>query len=204
MNRKRKLLNISLIKKKNSFFIVLCVIFVGFIGYSYFQTRTENSAITSSSERVAPNFELPDLQGKFHRLDEYRGQMILLHFWASWCAPCLDEIPQWVELAQTFAKKPLKLVAISLDQSWEDAQKVLPSQKLPENVISLLDLSAKTPDLYGTYQFPETYLIGPDQKIKAKWVGPQDWGSDPMRKQLEQMAGAISGSLDRSQARPNR
>lgn len=128
-----------------------------------------------SKAKPAPRFELKDASGKVHRLHDYRDKLVLLHFWASWCPPCLDEIPQWVELATRFKDQPVQLVAISLDDAWEEAQKVLPDRNLPANLISVLDVTTKLPEEYGTYQFPETYLLDGEQKIIAKWVGPQDW-----------------------------
>jgi peroxiredoxin len=164
--------------------LILCVIAV--ISYNF--TRPESVKKESdhfSQFKIAPDFELPDAQNKMHKLDEWSGNLVILHFWATWCPPCLEEIPQWVELDTYFKGKKIKMVAVSLDQSWEDAHKVLPSQKLPPNIISLLDSKNQVPEAYGSFQYPETYLIGPDRKILMKWVGPQDWGSEPIRKFIE-------------------
>jgi cytochrome c biogenesis protein CcmG/thiol:disulfide interchange protein DsbE len=129
--------------------------------------------------RPAPAFELKDHSGALHTLAEARGKLVLVHFWAAWCPPCLSEIPDLVELAQKLDENrgKFRVFAISLDEKWEDAEKVLQSAKLPSDMISLLDGGAKIPDLYGTYQYPETYLIDPDGKILAKWVGAQPWSS---------------------------
>ncbi len=143
------------------------------------------SAPTASTLREAPVFTLPSRAGKIVSLKDFQGATVILHFWASWCPPCLDEIPQWVELGAFFKNRPLKLVAISLDQKWDDALKILPDQNLPNNITSLLDMSGKTPDVYGTFQFPETYLISPESKIIMKWVGPQDWSSPQIHEFIE-------------------
>lgn len=131
--------------------------------------------------KPAPTFQLPDALGKTHTLEEFRGNTVLLHFWASWCAPCVTELPQWIELSTAFKNMPVRMIAVSLDQKWEDAQKILPSSKLSPNITSLLDISAQVPDLYGTYQFPETYLINPSLQIVTKWVGPQNWMGDEIQ-----------------------
>lgn len=171
-------------------FIILCVII---LGGGYFVFHLPHSKVEYSGQelveqfkkkfREAPQFELADVAGKKVRLQDFKGNVVVLHFWASWCAPCVEEISKWVELSGKFKKEPIQFIAISLDTSWKDAQRMIPhegskmdlAQQGGRRVVSLLDLSAKIPEDYGTYQFPETYLISPDLKILFKWVGPQNW-----------------------------
>jgi cytochrome c biogenesis protein CcmG, thiol:disulfide interchange protein DsbE len=122
-----------------------------------------------------------DVSGKAHTLNEFRGQPIILHFWASWCPPCLSEISQWVEFAETQKGKPIRFIAVSLDTSWKDALKILPSEKLPSNVISLLDVKGELPEEMGTFEYPETYLLDSNLKILTKWVGAQPWSSPQIK-----------------------
>ena len=144
------------------------------------QNQGKHSSGQQKNFKQAPPFELSDFHGKKYRLEDFKGKVVILHFWASWCKPCLDEIPQWVELGNVFKDKPVQLVAISLDSNWNEALKILPSDKLRANVVSLLDVAAETPEAYGTFQFPETYFISKDQQIITKRVGPQDWQSAEM------------------------
>jgi peroxiredoxin len=138
--------------------------------------------------KAAPMFALPDAAGKSHPLSELKGNVVVLHFWASWCPPCLEEIGAWLKFAEGFQGRSVKFVAVSLDDRWEDAQKVLPAKDLPSNVVSLIDLSKAIPEKYGTYQFPETYLIGPDLTIITKWVGPQGWEQPALKSVIERVA----------------
>jgi thiol-disulfide isomerase/thioredoxin len=144
--------------------------------------------------KAAPAFELKDDSGKTHTLSELKGNVIVLHFWASWCPPCLEEIGAWLKFAEQFqgpnTKIKAKFVAVSLDESWNDAHKILPASALPSNVISLLDLSKEVPEKFGTYQFPETYLIGPDLTVVTKWVGAQNWENPGLKNILERVANA--------------
>ena len=133
-------------------------------------TQTQNT----SSLRSAPDFELADALGAKHKLSEFRGNVVIIHFWAAWCPPCLGEIPNWVELANEFKGKKLKLIAISADPKWENALKILPTEKA-QGITSLLDSSTEVPELFGTYQYPETYVLNSDLKVVMKWVGSQDW-----------------------------
>ncbi len=135
----------------------------------------------------APEISLPDDQGRRHSLSELRGKLVILHFWATWCAPCIEEIPQWVELARKMEGQPIAWIAVSLDHSWSEAHRYLKPERLPPNLISLLDAQNETPGVYGSYQFPETYLIAPDGKILSKWVGPQAWDSDSLKRAIERV-----------------
>src|SRR5690349_14880831 len=102
-------------KFKHRFYYIiltLCIIFAVGAYYLYSTGSFTTSEISpSAAYRTAPSFELPDSEGKKHTLDSFRGNVVVLHFWASWCPPCLEEIPQWVELGNTFKNKPVKLVA---------------------------------------------------------------------------------------------
>lgn len=143
--------------------------------------------------RSAPDFALKDAAGKTHRLSDYKGQPVILHFWAEWCPPCLEEIPQWIAAAKKAEGKRVRWIAVSLDDAWEAAHKILPAKDLPSNVISLLDPVKEVPDQYGSYQFPETYLLTEDHKIVTKWIGPQDW-SHPKIDEIIEVISRPSGA----------
>jgi peroxiredoxin len=141
----------------------------------------------SSQPQPAPDFSLKDGSGKTRSLSELKGNLVILHFWATWCPPCTEELPQWLAAAKKADGKPVKWLAISLDKTWDLAHKLLPDSKLSPNVISVLDAELKVPDLYGSYQFPESYLISPDGKILYKWIGPQAWDSAEFTKTLDEL-----------------
>lgn len=140
--------------------------------------------------RRAPEFSLTDRQGKTQRLSSLKGRPVLVHFWASWCPPCLEELPQFLETVKDFEGKGLAFVAISLDKSWQEAEKVLPASAAPSGLLYLLDEAQKTAEDFGSYQFPETYLLDSQGQILEKWVGAQDWKGDSVRKRLAQLMGA--------------
>jgi cytochrome c biogenesis protein CcmG, thiol:disulfide interchange protein DsbE len=148
----------------------------------------EQAAPRGGKFKVAPEFQLKDADGKSHKLSDWKGKVVVLHFWASWCAPCLEEIANWTKFAEGFPGAGVKFVAVTLDDRWEDAHKILPSKALPENVVSLIDLEKELPEKYGTYQYPETYLIGPDQTVVTKWVGPQPWDQPGLKNIIERVA----------------
>jgi hypothetical protein len=87
-------------------------------------------------------------------------------------------------------------VAVSLDSGWSDALKILPKEKLPPHVVSLLDESGKVPEEYGTYQFPETYALNSNLEILTKWVGPQDWQGSAMQSWIEKALASTNVPAD--------
>jgi len=131
--------------------------------------------------RSAPAFELKDAMGKVYSLQDIKEPVIIVHFWASWCPPCIEEIPRWIAAAPALKNVPVKLVAISVDESWEKALKVFPVSKLAPNMLLLLDPKSEVAGKYGTHQFPESYLLNRERKIVDKWIGSQDWTGSMVR-----------------------
>jgi peroxiredoxin len=164
--------------------VVIAVLVVILAVCAFFYAKSANRT-EQATQREAPDFSLKDSSGQVHTLQEGRGKLVLVHFWASWCPPCLQEAPDFLEFAAKYQDRPLQIFAISLDEKWSDAEKVLASKKLPKNIISLLDPTTKVPEAYGTYQFPETYLITSDGHILTKWVGVQPWSAPGMQEVID-------------------
>jgi thiol-disulfide isomerase/thioredoxin len=109
---------------------------------------------------------------------KYQGKGYLVHFWAGWCPPCLVELPEWLEAVKGWSGNQVIGVAVSLDKSWADAGKYFPASMVPVNVISLLDPTLESSQEFGSFQFPETYLLNSKKEIVYKFVGGQNW-KDP-------------------------
>ncbi|MGZ3696597.1 MAG: TlpA family protein disulfide reductase [Bdellovibrionota bacterium] len=166
--------------------VLLAVCIVCLVGAGIYWGRRP-SLSGQESRRAAPEFSLKDPVGKTHALGDWSGDAVVLHFWASWCPPCLGEIPQWVALARDYSGKPIRFVAVSLDQNWKDALKVLPATEVSGQLESLIDPELKIPETYGTYQYPETYLIDRKHRILTKLVGPQEWDNPMVRKLIDKI-----------------
>lgn len=138
-------------------------------------------------DRPAQDFELPDRQGRIHSLSQYRGQVVFLNFWASFCEPCREEMPSMESLVRQYENRGLTMVAVSVDDGWADVDRFmasfLPGHRSAMTV--LLDESESTMHRYGTELLPETYIIDRDGRIVARFVGDYDWGNPQARQIIE-------------------
>jgi cytochrome c biogenesis protein CcmG, thiol:disulfide interchange protein DsbE len=119
--------------------------------------------------RPAPDFNLPQLDGGDLRLSAYRGKVVLLDFWATWCDPCREEIPQFVELQQRYASSGLRIIGVSMDDSSDPVRPFY--QQFHMNYPVVMG-TARTGALYGgILGLPITFLIDRDGQIYAKHIG---------------------------------
>jgi thiol-disulfide isomerase/thioredoxin len=129
------------------------------------------AAADAAGQRMAPEFELPDLGGNTVHLSDSRGNVRLVDFWTTWCAPCREEIPMFKELHAAYAAKGFTLVGIAMDD--EGVSKVKPF--VEENRIPYLTLIG-TEDVAtsfgGVVGYPTKFLVDRDGRIVKTWVGP--------------------------------
>jgi len=121
---------------------------------------------------AAPEFTF-QMDGRATRLADLRGKVIVLNFWATWCAPCVEEMPSLNRLHQQIAPLGAMVLGVSVDdnpQAFEnflrEHQITFPNHRDPDRAI---------PASYGTAMYPETYIIGKDGRIARKIIGPQQW-----------------------------
>jgi cytochrome c biogenesis protein CcmG/thiol:disulfide interchange protein DsbE len=124
------------------------------------------------AHKEAPDFELPDVHGKRWSLKSLRGRPVLLNFWATWCAPCAEEMPSIEDLARAVGDRAV-VVAVSVDEGWEPIKKFFP-KGTPLSV--LLDENKDVPKKFGTDKYPETFLIDAQGKVKHYFINVRKWG----------------------------
>lgn len=122
---------------------------------------------------LAPEFTLPDLEGEMRSLADLRGRVVVLNYWATWCPPCVDEMPSLQKLHEALADKGLSVVAVSVDERFEDIERFARQFGLTFTILH--DDGMKVSRSYQTFKYPETYVIGRDGRVKSKVVGERDW-----------------------------
>lgn len=121
---------------------------------------------------LAPDFALVDLEGRKLNLASYRGKVVLLDFWATWCTPCQAEIPRFVEWQQKYGERGLQVIGISMDDARGPAEAYSREMKINYPVAMG---GAQTGELYGgILGLPVNFLIGRDGRVYAKYVGATD------------------------------
>jgi peroxiredoxin len=123
----------------------------------------------------APDFTLPDLEGKLHSLADFRGRVVVLNFWATWCPPCIDEMPSLQRLHQALADRGIAVLAVSVDERFKDVPPFVSKFGLTFPV--LYDEGKKVSRKYQTFKYPETYILDRQGRLKSKVVGPRDWAA---------------------------
>jgi peroxiredoxin len=122
--------------------------------------------------REAPDFQLPDASGKLVSLSAQRGHPVLVNFWATWCPPCVDEVPSLEELARRLKGTDIRMLAVSVDDDWDKIRRFF-AKGTPIGV--LLDTSKEVPKKFGTEKFPETFLIDAAGRVRYYFVNKRDW-----------------------------
>jgi cytochrome c biogenesis protein CcmG, thiol:disulfide interchange protein DsbE len=122
----------------------------------------------------APDFTVKDNE-RTVKLSDYRGQVVVLNFWASWCPPCIQETPSLVEMQSRLKDKGVIVLAVSEDADEAAYHRFL--QRFNSNLIAVRDPSAKTKGLYGTVLIPETFIIDRKGVVRRKFISAVDWNS---------------------------
>ena len=143
--------------------------------------------------RAAPNFELKDADGKTVKLSDYRGKVVLLNFWATWCGPCKVEIPWFVDFETQFKDRGFAVLGVAMDdEGWEIVRPYVQAKKVNYRVMVGNDSVAT---LYGGVEsLPTTFVIDREGKIAAVHVGlvsKSEYAND-----IEQLLGAGRKSAD--------
>lgn len=132
-------------------------------------THTQNGLI-------APDFSLPDLDGRMISLSSFKGKVVIVNIWATWCPPCVAETPSLDKLYKTFKDEGLELLAVSVDEGGKRVvEKFMKKKNLSFPV--LLDPDSRVAGLYRTTGVPESFIIKKDGTLDNKIEGAIDWTS---------------------------
>ena len=134
---------------------------------------------------IAPEFALADLDNKRHRLSEYRGKVVLVNFWASWCVPCLREMPGMQRMADSLRDQAFEILAINVAEQQHRVQEFLNSMDISLTV--LLDSDGSTLKAWQVRGLPTSFLIDAEGRIRYRVVGPIDWDSDEVLATIDKL-----------------
>ncbi len=159
--------------------------------------KAVSSLKPAGDRQTAPDFELKDPDGKTVRLSDYRGSVVLLNFWATWCGPCKIEIPWFVEFERKLKHRGFAVLGISMDEGgWETVKPYLSRVKVNYRVLMGTDQVAA---LYGgVASLPTTFVIDREGRIANVHVGlaaKDDYEND-IRELLDGDTGAVPTRLD--------
>ncbi len=141
----------------------------------------------------APGFTLQDLEGKEQPLAQWRGKLIMLNFWATWCGPCRAEMPGMERLWQHYRDKDLVVIAVSVDEGMvRRVAKFVEILKLSYPI--LLDAEGVVSDHYQVSALPHSFLIGGDGELIASIVGEREWDSPEAYALIESLLAANSAT----------
>ena len=172
---------------KINFLILMLIISLTALWTFRSNTRAPN-AIQIDRERI-PNFTYKDHTGKTNKLHNHEGKIIFLHFWATWCAPCLAELPELIKLTKR-NQNNLIVLAISKDKNKEDMigfinQLDIP---LPENIKFIFDDNYRISEgIFNIEKLPETIIVNTDLAVQEKIIGAEDnWNTQKWMRKIAQ------------------
>ncbi len=125
------------------------------------------------------------MQGRAHRLADYRGKVVLVNFWATWCEPCREEMPSIEQLRKSLSGKPFEVLAVNLGEPPSRIERFL--EKLPVSFPLLLDRDTKTAKAWKARILPASFLVGRDGRIRYVHYGEIDWSGAAARAKVAEL-----------------
>jgi thiol-disulfide isomerase/thioredoxin len=161
--------NQTLLQKKIVAGIAAVLVVAGIYFVNRHRGMSPRLRITSADHPLAPDFSLSDLSGQKLSLSAYGGKVVLLDFWATWCEPCRQEIPHFVELQNNYRDQGLQIIGVSMDDDPEPVRKFYGQFKMNYPVVMG---NTKTGELYGgILGLPIAFVIGRDRRIYTRHIG---------------------------------
>ena len=147
-----------------------------------------------------PPLVLKDTHGQQHSLEDYRGKVVMVNFWASWCFPCLQEIPQMIRLEETLADRPFVILAVNVGQE----QRKLPSfiKKMDEHMVILMDEESEAFKDWKGIGLPSTFIIDTTGQIRYEAYGPVTWNAPYVITMLTELMDKSTAGADVTASAP--
>ena len=151
-----------------AFVVIICLVLAQIVNSRELSPYTAQPATAT--------FDLPDVKGQQHKLEDYRGQVVLVNFWASWCPPCIQEMPVLERLKQKLNGQPFEILAVNVGEQkyrvWKFVKLI--SFGLPV----LLDTRKDTFNSWGVSVLPTSFLLDKQGRIRYRVQGDTEWESE--------------------------
>ena len=151
---------------------------------------------------VAPDFALPDVEGNIWRLSDFRGKVVLLNFWATWCPPCRAEMPSMETLYQAYKDQGFEILAVSSDvQGAAIVQPFMQEYRL--SFPALLDTTGRVNGMYGVRSIPTSYLVDRQGQVVSQEIGARNWANAEARVLIASLLEEPQQRLEDHSAKPS-
>jgi peroxiredoxin len=147
------------------------------------QARSAPWDIEKLPATPAPAFSLPDIEGKTLSSAAFKDQLLLINFWATWCAPCREEMPALDRLQQKYKQKGLTVIGIAIDSDQTVVKQFLNTAKIHFPILH--DPTMTTHDTYKVFSYPTTFLVDRKGIIRQYWLGSQEWDGEEFGKIIQ-------------------
>ena len=137
----------------------------------------------------APDFTVQDSDRKV-TLSEFHGKIVVLNFWATWCPPCIEETPSLLQMQRKMRDKGVVVVAVSEDDDGDAYHRFLTEHGV--DLLTVRDAQHSSNARYGTFKFPETYIIDQNGVMRRKFIGAVDWTEPEVVEFLTKLSSGIS------------
>jgi cytochrome c biogenesis protein CcmG/thiol:disulfide interchange protein DsbE len=181
------MLGLTMSKNNLAKLLVLAVIVAASLFFALRQRPPHPVAIGEA----APDFTLRTLTSTPISLRDFRRQVVVLNFWATWCAPCVEEAPGLERFAQQMRDQGVTVLGVSVDQDAEALQKFVAETRLSFRIAR--DPDQAVASRYGTFKFPETYILDRDGKVAEKFIGAVDWQDPRVVGFVQELARGLTG-----------
>ena len=153
---------------------ILCSIILFILIPITLVSASEKQALHASPDKpVAPEFELKDIDGKVHKLSDYRGKVVIVNFWATWCPPCRFEIPSMERAQKKLANDNIIILAINIGEDEDTIFEFIGDYNI--NFPILMDLDSSTIKNYPVVGLPTSYVVDPKGKTVYRAIGGREW-----------------------------
>lgn len=184
-----------LVNHLRAFLVVVGIVLIAWLGFLFWQGAPSGSddlqktlSVEEMEKTGLPSFEVKDINGSIVQLADLKGKIVILNFWASWCAPCIEEVPSLIKLVREY-KGRIHLLAISGDSNLEDIKVFLKS--FPElqaaHINIIWDEDRNLVKKFAVARLPESFVSSKDLKLAKKIVGTINWYTPDSKAYMEKL-----------------